>query len=80
MRKTKRKLTLSGEILRVLTDAETARAVGGYVSGRSCDFGNCTTDNNCGTTYGTCACVTAANQTCVPVVSVAAPVARPVRR
>lgn len=66
MRKTKRKLTLSSETLRVLTDAETARVVGAYASGRSCDFGNCNTENTCGTTANTCVCVTAGNVTCVP--------------
>jgi hypothetical protein len=66
MRKNKRKLTLSGEVLRVLTDAETTQAVGAYASGRSCDFGNCTTERNCGTTYNTCACVTNNNTTCLP--------------
>ena len=55
MRKTKRKLTLSGETLRMLTDAEKARAVGAYASGRSCDFGNCNTERDCGITWGTCA-------------------------
>ena len=65
MRKKKQKLTLSGETLRLLTDDETARAVGAYASGRSCDFGNCNTENTCGTTYGTCACGSNAGPTCV---------------
>lgn len=66
MRKKKQKLTLSGEVLRMLTEAETTRVVGAYASGRSCDFGNCTTENNCGPTYGTCVCVTNGNVSCIP--------------
>jgi hypothetical protein len=66
MRRTKQKLKLTGETLRVLTGAETALAVGAYASGRSCDFGNCNTQNTCGTTYGSCACPTNGGNTCLP--------------
>ena len=49
----KRILKLTAETLRVLSGEQTRRALGGVCSGRSEDWGKCTSDNNCTVGCGT---------------------------
>lgn len=71
----KRTLKLSAETLRVLSGEETRRAVGGVCSGRSEDWGKCTSDNNCSLGCGTqqvpscVSCLTCQLPACQPFTS-----------
>ena len=60
----KRILKLTAETLRVLSGEQTRRAVGGACSGRTEEYGHCTSENIC-----TNPCPTQAVPTCVTCVT-----------